>query len=246
MGLSLIALIFLLSKKRNYPKDPIPSLRIVLTALKEAIIPLLMPLIMLGGIATGVFTPTEAAAAAAAYALGISLFVYRSVSWKQLPKIFVESMLATAVVTFIISATSGFSFILSFEHSGEQVTSLLSDLTTNRYVILLIMNGLLLLAGALMEAGAVLILFIPVLFPLALSTGIDPVHLGVIMCVNLMIGVATPPIGVCLFVMSHVSGLRVETLARSILPFLIPMLICLVLVTYIPELVLFLPNLWME
>ncbi|WP_020532562.1 TRAP transporter large permease [Flexithrix dorotheae] len=246
MALALMILIFILSTKKNYPKDERASLKTMVLSFKEALIPLIMPVIMLGGIAGGFFTPTEAAAVAVLYALVISLFVYKTIKWKDLPEIFVETMVTTAIVTFIISATSPFSLLLTIEDAGLKISSLVTGLTENKYLILFLINILLLVFGALMEAGVVLILFIPILYPLAMNYGIDPIHFGVIMIVNLMIGVATPPMGVCLFVMSHISGLKVEVLMRSILPFLIPMIMILFLITYWPALTTFLPGILMD
>jgi len=247
MGLSLMILIYFYARIRRYPRDRRSSLGKKWSATREALLPILMPVIMLGGIAAGIFTPTEAAAVAAAYALIISLFVYRSVRLRDLPQIFVESMVATAVVTFIISTTSSFSFLLSVENAGDQIAHAVLSLTRNKVLVLLMVNLLLLVFGALMEAGVVLILFIPILYPIVVgSVGVDPIHFGVIMCANLMIGVATPPIGVCLFMMSYISKLKVETLMRAILPFLVPIVLCLLLITYLPQIVMFLPNLFME
>ena len=246
LALSLMVTIYIIAKKRSYPKDNAASFSQILHAFKEAFLPLLMPVIMLGGIAVGIFTPTEAAAVAVLYAFIISMAVYRSVKWKDLPDIFVETMVTTAVVTFIISMTSPFSFLLTIENAGEQIVSIVTALTENKWVVLFLINLFLLFFGALMEAGVVLILFTPMLYPLAMSLGIDPIHFGVVMVFNLMIGVATPPVGVCLFVMSHISGMSVESLMGKIIPFLIPMILILLLITYWPEIVLVLPNLWME
>ncbi len=246
LALSLMVTIYVIAKRRDYPKDAAASFLEILKALKSAFLPLLMPIIMLGGIAIGVFTPTEAAAVAVLYALVISMAVYQSVKWKDLPDIFVETMITTAVVTFIISMTSPFSFLLTIENTGEQIVGLVTAFTENKWVVLFLINLFLLFFGALMEAGVVLILFTPMLYPLAISLGIDPIHFGVVMVFNLMIGVATPPVGVCLFVMSHISGLSVETLMGKIIPFLIPMILILLLITYWPEIVLVLPEMWME
>ncbi|MBN1997187.1 TRAP transporter large permease [candidate division KSB1 bacterium] len=246
MGLSLMILIYFFARKRGYPRDRRTSIKEKAVATKDAVIPLLMPVIMLGGIGAGIFTPTEAAAVAAAYALIISMCVYKTLKLKDLPKIFTESMVTTAVVTFIISMTSSFSFLLSVENAGTELAAAVIGFTKNKYIVLLLINILLLVFGALMEAGVVLILFIPILYPLATSIGIDPVHFGVIMCANLMIGVATPPVGMCLFVMSHISKLKMETLMRAILPFLVPIILCLLLITYWSDIVMFLPNLIMD
>jgi tripartite ATP-independent transporter DctM subunit len=204
----------------------------------------MMPVIMLGGIATGWCTPTEAAAVAAAYALVVSLLLYRTVKVRDLPRIFVDTMVTTAVVTFIISTTSAFSYVLVVEEAGTRLARLVLSMTEHKLVVLLMVNILLLVFGAIMEAGVVLILFIPILYPLVVTQlGVDPIHFGVIMCANLMIGVVTPPVGMCLFVMSHISGLKVEILMKAILPFLIPLVACLILLTYVPVLVTWLPGL---
>jgi tripartite ATP-independent transporter DctM subunit len=246
LALSLMILIHALSRRRGYPRDQRARWPQLWRASRQAFLPLLMPVIMLGGILAGIFTPTEAAAAAVVYALVLSMGVYREVAWRDLPAILTDTMVTTAVVTFIISLTGPFSFLLTFEDAGQRVGDLVLSFTSNKYTVLFFINILLLIFGALMEAGVVLILFIPILYPLATGMGIDPIHFGVVMCVNLMIGVATPPIGVCLFVMSHISGLKVETLMQAVLPFLAPMLLVLFLVSYFPYLTTFLPEQWMK
>lgn len=246
LAASIMILIYIISKRRGYPKDERTSITRLMKASKDAFIPLMMPVIMLGGIAIGIFTPTEAAAVAVAYALLISLFVYRTLKWSDLPNIFTETMITTSVVTFVISFTAPFSYLLTVQEAGDLITGLVTGFTENKYVVLLMINLLLLVFGAIMEAGVVLILFIPILYPLAMDLGIDPIHFGVIMVVNLMIGVATPPMGVCLFVMSHISGIKLEVLMRKILPFLVPMILVLLLITYFPDLVMYLPERWMK
>jgi tripartite ATP-independent transporter DctM subunit/tripartite ATP-independent transporter DctP family solute receptor len=247
MGLALMVLIYFMARARQYPRDRRSSLRQKLAATGRAVVPLLMPVIMLGGIASGLFTPTEAAAVAAAYALAISMFLYRTVKVRDLPGIFIDTMITTAVVTFIISTTSVFSFQLSVIEAGDKVAAAVLGFTHNKYVVLLMLNLLLLALGAILEAGVVLILFIPIVYPLVTSpaVGVDPIHLGVIMAVNLMIGVVTPPVGMCLFVMSHISKLKLEVLMRAILPFLVPIVTTLLAITYADRLVLFLPDLLM-
>ena len=242
LALATMLLIYIYSKQRNYPKEKRATVKEVLKISGDAVLPLMMPVIMLGGIAIGLFTPTEAAAVAVAYAFIVGRFVYRTVKVKDLPRILVETMITTSVVTFVISFTAPFSYLLIIYEAGEIISGLITDLTDNKYIVLFIINIVLLFFGALMEAGVVLIIFIPILYPLAMDLGIDPIHFGVIMVVNLMIGVATPPLGVCLFVMSHISGIKLETLMKGILPFLVPMIIVLLLITYFPDLVTFLPN----
>jgi tripartite ATP-independent transporter DctM subunit len=242
LAFSLMILSYFISKKRRYPKDVFPGFKKLWLALKETILPLLMPVILFGGIYSGMFTPTEAAAVAGLYALLISMFIYRSIQWKDLPRILVDTMITTSVVTFVISTTAAFSFVLTIEQVGQLITGFVTGITENKIVILLIINLLLLIFGAIIEAGVVLILFIPILYPLAINLGIDPIHFGVIMTVNLMIGVATPPMGMCLFVMSQISGLPIERIMRAILPFLIPLIFVLLIITFIPWLVTWLPD----
>lgn len=242
LALGLMILSYIISKKRKYPKTRFPGIKQVGTAFKQTLLPIMMPVILLGGIYSGIFTPTEAAAVAGLYALLISMFVYRTIKLKDLPRLFVETMVTTSVVTFVISTTAAFSFLLTIENAGQIITGFVTGFTENKWVILLIINIMLLFFGAIMEAGVVLILFIPILYPLAMALGIDPIHFGVIMAVNLMIGVATPPMGMCLFVISQISGIKIERIMISILPFLVPLLIVLFLITFLPELVTWLPE----
>lgn len=243
MGLSLMLMIVFLGKRDNYPVFLRAPLREVWASFRTSALSLLTPVIIVGGILLGIFTPTEAAAIAAIYAFILGFIVYRTIKLRDLPDIMAETLVTSAVVTFIIATTSGFSWILVLNQVGVQLVSGVTALTDNPLLILAILNIVLLLLGALMEAGVVLILLTPILIPLITSVGIDPIHFGVIMVLNLMIGVATPPIGMSLFVVSEVSGIRVEKLMRSVVPFLIPLFITLLIVTYFPGLVMFLPNL---
>jgi tripartite ATP-independent transporter DctM subunit len=242
MGAALMITISWIARRRGYPRDEAVGPTEKLRAAREAVVPLLMPVIMLGGIASGIFTPTEAAAVAAAYALFVSMAVYRTVRPRDLPGLFVDSMVGTAIILFIISTTQSLSFLLTVEDAGARLGGAVVAWTSNKYVVLLLVNVLLLVLGALMEAGVVLILFIPILTPLVFALGVDPIHFGIIMCANLMIGVATPPVGVCLFMMSHIGEVRVETLMRAVLPLLVPIVLVLFVLTYVPGVVLWLPD----
>jgi tripartite ATP-independent transporter DctM subunit len=242
MGAALMITVSWIARRRGYPRDEAVGPTEKLRAAREAVIPLLMPVIMLGGIASGIFTPTEAAAVAAAYALFVSMAVYRTVRLRDLPGLFVDSMVGTAIILFIISTTQSLSFLLTVEDAGARLGGAVVAWTSNKYVVLLLVNVLLLVLGALMEAGVVLILFIPILTPLVFALGVDPIHFGIIMCANLMIGVATPPVGVCLFMMSHIGEVRVETLMRAVLPLLVPIVLVLFVLTYVPGVVLWLPD----
>jgi len=214
-----------------------------LRAFGRAALSIATPAIILIGLIGGLFTPTEAGAVAAAYALILSLVVYRTLRVRDLPRVLVDTMITTGIVTFVISNVSAFSWILAISHAGEAFVESVRGLTDNPLLILLIINVCLLVLGALIEAGAVLIIMTPILLPLAVSAGVDPVHFGVIMVLNLMIGVATPPVGMSLFVTAHVARIPLEAMIRAILPFLVPLFAALIVVTNWPQLILFLPRL---
>lgn len=242
MGLALMVLIYLWSFREAMPRDPGYSLQRVWTTFRDAFLPLLTPVILLGGIVSGIFTPTEAAAVAAMYAFFLSFVIYRTVSLRDIPSIIIDTLITTAVVTFIISTTSGFSWLLIVGKIGRLLVEFVSSVTQSPAVVLLIVNVALLILGCLMEAGVLLILLTPLLVPVMTTMGVDLVHFGVVMVLNLMIGVATPPVGMCLFVVSEANNIKLEMLMREVIPQVIPLIIVLFLITYIPELVLVVPR----
>lgn len=243
VALCLSGMISWSGRDGRYPSEPRVPWRSRFSAFARAALSLATPAIILAGMIGGIFTATEAGAVASAWALLLSLVVYRTLRLRDLPTVLVETMLTTAIVTFIISNVSVLQWILAVTHSGDAFVSAVTSMTDNRLLVLLIINLCLLLMGALMEAGAVLIIMTPILLPLAVSVGVDPVHFGVIMVLNLMIGVATPPVGMSLFVTAHVAGISLERMIRAILPFLVPLFVALAVVTYWPGFVLFLPHL---
>lgn len=242
VGLALMILVYVLSLKHEYPRDAAISWKEFGTRFLNAFLPGLTPLVILGGIIGGVFTPTEAAAVAAVYAFILSFCVYRTLKLKDVPEILVQTMITTAIVTFIISNASSFSYLLLIGDISGKLVNALTAVTMNPYLMLLMLNVILLFFGCVMEAGVALILLVPILVPVLNAVGIDLVHFGVVMTLNLMIGVATPPIGMALFVVSHVAEIKVEQLMRAILPFLIPPILVLFLITYFPDLVTWIPN----
>ena len=242
VGISLMILVYIISRRENYPKDKPVTLKEFGIRMVRAFLPGLTPVIILGGILGGVFTPTEAASAAVMYAFFLSFFVYRTVKIRDLPEILVETMITTAIVTFVISAASSFSYLLLLSNISQTIVTWLTAITTNKFLMLFVLNIILLFFGCIMEAGVALILLVPILVPVLNAVGIDLIHFGVLMTLNLMIGVATPPIGMGLFVVSHVADIKVEQLMRAILPFLVPPILVLLLVTYIPALVTWIPN----
>jgi tripartite ATP-independent transporter DctM subunit len=242
MGLSLMGLIAFWSRREPLPADRPYHLREIWTAFREAFLSLLTPIILIGGILSGIFTPTEASAVAAVYAFVLSFFILRTVKVADIPGIIVDTFVTTAVVTFIISTTSGFSYLLIIGKIGTLLVESTLALTHNPYVVLLIVNVALLILGCLMEAGVLLILLTPILVPLMKSLGVDLVHFGLIMVLNLMIGVATPPVGMCLFVVSEANNIKLERLMREVVPWCVPLILVLFLITYIPGLVMWVPN----
>lgn len=242
MGLGLMVLIWLLSSRERMPKDRFYGVPEVWRAFRAAFLSLLTPVILIGGILSGIFTPTEASAVAAMYAFVLCCFIYKTVTLRDIPSIIVDTFVTTAVVTFIISATSGFSYLLIIGKVGNLLVEQALALTRNPQIILLIVNLVLLVLGCLMEAGVLLILLTPILVPMMKSLGVDLVHFGVVMVLNLMIGVATPPVGMCLFVVSEANGIKLERLMREVVPWVVPLIAVLFLITYVPTLVLAVPN----
>jgi tripartite ATP-independent transporter DctM subunit len=242
MGLSLMVFIYLWSFREKMPKDEPYRLREIWRSFRAAFLPLMTPVILIGGILSGIFTPTEAAAVAAIYAFVISFFVYKTITVKDIPSLIIDTFATTAVVTFIISTTSAFSFLLIVGKIGNVLKDSVFSLTQNPLVVLFMINIILLMLGCLMEAGVLLILLTPILVPMMNAMGVDLVHFGVVIVLNLMIGVATPPVGMCLFVVSEANNIKLESLMREVIPQIIPLVAVLFLITYFPDLVLFLPR----
>jgi len=242
IGLAMATFIAATSRRNGYPRDRRATLVEVAKSFRESILALLTPVVIVGGILGGVFTPTEAAAVAVVYAFVISMFAYRVIRWKDLPGILLESMVTSSIVLFMIATVSSVSWLMAVEGAGTTFVAALKAVSTEPWVILLMINAGLLVLGCLVESGAILILMTPILLPLVTSLGIDPIHFGVVIVLNLMIGVATPPVGMSLFVVAHVARIPLEGVMRAVLPFLVPLLVVLVLVTYVPSLSLWLPN----
>ena len=242
MALSLMVMVAVYSRRRSYPRDAAFDLCRLWTTLKSAFFPLLTPVIVVGGIVTGAFTPTEAAVAAVAYALFLGLVVYRSLNWRHLIRVSMDTIETSAAILMIVAAATIFAWILT----ANQVATLLGDsllvLTENRIILLLIIMAIVLLIGMFMETIAAITILVPVLMPIAAKVGIDPVHLGIIVILNLMIGLLTPPVGMVLYVLSDVAGVRFERCVRATMPFLVPLVIVLLAITFFPQLALWLPT----
>jgi tripartite ATP-independent transporter DctM subunit len=243
MGLALAVMVFIVAGKRKYPVHPRATLRETLIAFKDAFLALLMPLIIIGGIWLGVMTPTEAAFVSILYALIVSGLVYREISFKQLPKLMIDTVRMVAPAILIVGGANLFGWIMNYEKIDRLLLNLLLGITTNKYAILLIINLILLFLGMFLEVISAIMLVLPVLGPLIHVLGIDPIHLGVVMVLNLMIGLLTPPVGFVLYILSSATKNTVNMVIRSVIPWMIPLLVALLLITFIPDLVLFLPRL---
>ena len=243
MGLVLMAMITIISRRRGYTRDAMFSLSVLGHTFKRAFLSLLTPVIIVGGIMTGAFTPTEAAIAAVVYALVLGGVVYRSLTWRRLLKVSMETIETTAVILLIVAGASIFAWILTSNQVTQHVVTLLGPFADNPIVTLIIINLVLIVVGCFMETIAAITILVPVLLPVAITAGVDPVHFGVIMVLNLMIGLLTPPVGMVLYVLSRVSGISFEKCMRGTLPFLVPLVIALLLVTFIPAISLWLPTL---
>jgi C4-dicarboxylate transporter DctM subunit len=217
----------------------------MLLALQQGFFPLIMPLIILGGIIFGVFTPTEAAAVAVTYGMIVGGFIYRELKWKDLPGILLRSALQTSVVMIIIAFASYFGWLMALEQIPSLAAQFIEGFSRSPLVILVLINIFLLFVGMVMETLAAMLILIPVLVPITTALGISPLHFGLIMVLNLMIGLLTPPVAMCLYVVTGISGEPFEKIAAETVPFLIPLLVVLALITVFPELVLFVPRLVM-
>ncbi len=242
LGLLLMLAIYFRARKLNLPREPRASFAEVITAGRESLWGLLLIVIILGGIYGGVFTPTEAAAVAAVYAFLIAVFVYRDIKWSGVPGVLIESAKVTVMLMFIVANALLFAHVLTTERIPQMIAETIIGMGMTPWQFLMVVNVLLLVAGMFMEPTGIILILAPILFPIATRMGIDPVHLGVIMVVNLEIGMVTPPVGLNLFVTSGVTGMPVGRVVVAALPWTLLLLSFLILVTYVPWISLALPN----
>ncbi len=233
MGLTLAALCLITARRRNYPKGEV-------IALKQA---LMTMVIILGGILSGVFTANESASIAVLWAFFVTMFIYRDYKWRDLPRLVHRTVKTVTVVMILIGFAAAFGYLMTLMMIPMKVTAFITSLSDNKYVILGLINLLLMLLGCLMDMSPLILILTPILLPVATSLGIDPVHFGMIMMVNLGIGLITPPVGTVLFVGSAVAKLSLGVVTRAMMPFFIALFIVLLMVTYMPWLSLWLPRL---
>jgi len=239
IGLLFLVYSYFVAKKRNYPVESDFSWANVWITFRKAALALLMPVIIIVGIRGGMFTATEGGAIIAVYAFIISMFVYREIKIKDLPKIFFDAALSTAVISLIIGATSLFGWLLTSEQIPQKAANFLLGLTDDRILLLLLINVILLVTGMFIDSGPAILLLTPILAPVAISLDVNMVQFGLIMVINLTIGLLTPPVGTAMYVASNISGVPIPQLTRKLVPFWLIMLFVLLLVTYIPEITTF-------
>ena len=242
MALSLMIMVAIYSRRRSYPRDAAFDSRRLWVTFKGAFFPLLTPVIVVGGIVTGAFTPTEAAVAAVAYALFLGLVIYRSLNWRHLVRVSIDTIETSAAILMIVAAATIFAWILTANQVATLLGDSLLDLTENKYILVMIIMAMVLLIGMFMETIAAITILVPVLLPIAAKVGLDPVHLGIIVILNLMIGLLTPPVGMVLYVLADVAGVRFEQCVKATMPFLVPLVIVLLLIAFFPQIALWLPT----
>ncbi len=242
VGVSLMIMVKFLANRHNFPPVTTKaSWNERGKASLKAFFPLMTPVIILGGILGGIFTPTEASAVAAAYALFIGLFVLKTLTWSEIPKVFTKAAMVSSVVLLLVGAAMAFKTVVSLSHAPEHLAEFVLSLSNNPYILLFLINILLFIVGMFLDAGPAIIILGPILGPVFVELGVHPVHFAIIMSVNLTVGLATPPMGLVLFVASSVSGERVETIAKAILPFLAMEALVIFLITYFPALSMTIP-----
>ena len=242
MAISLMIMVAFYAKRRHYPRDQEFSIRRFGSSFVDAFLPLMTPVIIIGGIMFGFFTPTEAAIAAVVYSLFLGLVVYRTLDWKKLMRVSMDTVETTAAVMLIVAASSVFAWILTANQVAVQFSGLMMSITQSPVALMLIITVIVLVIGCFMETIAAITILTPVLLPVAVGLGVDPVHFGIIMILNLMIGLLTPPIGMVLYVLSKVAAVPFERCVTATAPFLIPLVVVLLLLTFIPELTMWLPT----
>ncbi|CAO3411117.1 TRAP transporter large permease [Azospirillum largimobile] len=243
LGLGMMLTVWILARVRNYPKEPWQGFGALLRASRGAFWALLMTAIILFGIVGGYFTPTEASIVAALYAFVIGLFVYKGFTLRQLPAILLESAIGSGGLILLVGLANVFGWILTSEQIPQAIAASMLALTTNKYLIILMINILLLIVGTFMETIAALIILFPPLLAVATQVGIDPIHFATFAVLNLMIGLTTPPVGVCLFVAANIAKISLGAITKAIWPFLLCNILILFLVSYVPALSLWLPSL---
>jgi tripartite ATP-independent transporter DctM subunit len=243
-ALFLMLMVYIIARKTpDFPVSDHGTLEVIIATFKRAFLPLMAPVIILGGIFSGFYTPTEASVVTVFYVLILDIFVYKTLKLRDYKRILLQTILDSAAVLIIISTASVFGWLLAVEKIPQLLASGLSVFMANPIFILLLINLILLFLGCFVEGLAVMAILIPVFVPLIIEAGLSPVHFGVLMVFNLMVGTVTPPLGMSLFVISNITKISVGKLTRAMIPFYIPLVLTLLLISFFPQIVMFLPNL---
>ncbi|MFV2047162.1 TRAP transporter large permease [Metabacillus sp. YM-086] len=243
-GLAVMLVAFFIAKKNKYPVIPMVSFSDARKIIIDAIPSLLLVVIIIGGILSGIFTAIEASAVCVVYSLFLALVFYRSISLKQLPGVLIQAVQMTGVIMFLIAASSGMSFVMALTGIPEAISNGILGISDNKFVILACITVILLIVGTFMDIAPAILIFTPIFLPIATNLGIDPVHFGIFFVFNLCIGTITPPVGTGLFVGASIGKVKIEKIIKPLLPFYVAIVVILVLVTFVPQISLFLPNLF--
>ncbi len=243
IGIMLMVVTYIGAKRLGFQRTEPQPLRVRLSKMKDASWGLMTIVIVIGGIYGGIFTPTEAAAVAAMWAFFISVFVYKDIKLSEMFKVSLESAKTTAMIMFIIANAMLFAHFLTIENIPQQITNALVEANVDKYMFLIMVNALLILAGSFMEPSAIIMIMVPLLLPVAVALGIDPIHFGIIITINMELGMVSPPVGLNLFVTSGLTGMSIKDVIVAAFPWTMTIFAGLMLVTYVPEIALWLPNL---
>ena len=246
MYFALMIVAWILCKKHNYPREEKVGMKQGIILIFKGIPALFTIIVIVGGIRGGYFTPTEGAGMAAFYSFLLGLFYYRTIKLRHIPKFMIEVAITTGQVTLMIATASAMGWLFARQNIPAEIGAFILGITTNKYLLLFIINVMLLFIGLFLDLSPAVIIFAPILLPIAVSIGIDPVHFGLIMVINLGIGLSTPPSGVCLFITCGIAKVSISSVIKDFLPFLTGGVIVLMIVSYIPELVMYLPNVLMK
>jgi len=242
MSACLMVLCLIFAKKRDYPKGEVIPLKQALKICADALWGLMAMVIILGGILSGIFTATESAAIAVLWAFFVTMFIYRDYKWRELPKMLHRTVRTLSIVMILIAFAASFGYIMTLMQIPSKITTAFLTFSDNRYVILMCVNFMLLVLGTLMDMAPLILILTPILLPVVTSFGVDPVHFGMIMLVNLGIGLITPPVGAVLFVGAAIGKVTIENTVKALLPFYVALFMVLMLVTYVPAISLWLPS----
>lgn len=241
MGFSMMIVAYIYSKKNNIPKVKLKiTTKILFRTILDSLWALIMPAIILGGIYSGIFTPTEAGAVAAVYGLIVGLFIYRDLKWKQVPNVITNSAISASVIMFIMATVKTFSFVLTREQIPQEIANAMLSITSNKYIILFLFNIIVIIAGFFMQSSAAIALLTPILLPILMQVGVNPYLAGIIFIVNMGIGMITPPVGSNLYVACNIANIKFENLVKAVTPYVVILLIDLLLITYVEPISMFL------